>query len=300
MDMPYDPPKPSRRLLVISPTKNEEAYLEATIRSLVAQNLRPTRWVIVNDGSTDGTGTLADAAAAQHDWIQVLHRPTGVGRRVGPGVIDAFYAGLNTVELANYDYLCKLDADLEVPPQYFAELLRRFEADPRLGTASGKVYLVKDGRRIYERTSDEFSIGAAKLYRRQCFEEIGGFVHEVMWDGIDCHQCRMRGWKAVSYPEEALALHHPRPMGSSHLSIYHGRRRWGRGQYFMGTHPLYLLGIAAYRMAERPWILGGANILLGYLAASLRRDPRYTDANPDFRRFLHQWQLAELKRRIHG
>lgn len=299
MDMHNGPaPGPSRRILVVSPTKNEEEYLERTIRSMVDQTVRPTLWIIVDDGSDDRTGAIADAAAAAHPWIRVLHRPAGTQRRVGPGVIEALYAGFDTVRLADFDYVCKLDADLEFGPTYFEACLRRFEANPRLGTLSGKTHIPVGDRWVLERTGDEFSHGVAKLYRRECFEQIGGFVREVMWDGIDCHRCRMLGWEAASDPAPELAIKHLRQMGSSHQSIYHGRRRWGRGQYFMGTHPLYLLGISAYRMAERPWILGGLNILVGYVGAWWQGQRRYDD--PAFRRFLHAWQLAELKHRLLG
>ena len=285
---------PSRRLLVISPVKDEARFLQRTIDSLAAQQCRPTRWIIVDDGSSDETGAIADAAAAVHPWIEVLHRPAGTPRRVGPGVIEAFYAGLALANLGDYDYVCKLDGDLEFQPGYFAELFRRFETDPALGTASGKAYIPVGDRFVLERSGDEFSHGVAKLFRRECFEAIGGFVREVMWDGIDCHRCRMLGWKAASYPDDELAIRHLRQMGSSFRSVYHGRLRWGRGQYFMGTHPLYILGISGYRMLERPWIIGGLCILAGYVGSAVRRRPRYGDSA--FRRFLHSWQLQRLRR----
>jgi len=292
------PTVPGRRLLVVSPAKNEDEYLERTIESLAAQVLRPTLWIIVDDGSTDRTGALADGAAQRHEWIKVVHRPQATERRVGPGVIEAFYAGLETVDLAGYDYVCKLDADLVVPPRYFAELIRRFEANPRLGTASGKIYTPIGDKVLWERTSDDLSVGAAKLYRRECFNGIGGFVREVMWDGIDCHRCRMLGWQAASYPDPELSLCHLRLMGSSHQSIYHGRRRGGRGQYFMGTHPLYFLAIVGYRLADRPRVLGALHFLFGYLAAWWQGAARYDD--PAFRRHLRSWQLRELLRRLTG
>ena len=283
---------PSARLLVISPVKDEAEYLDRTIAAMTAQTHLPTRWIIVDDGSSDRTGEIADAAAAAHSWISVIHRPKGIKRRVGPGVVEAFYNGVEVAGLADYDYVCKLDGDLEFAPEYFELLLRRFEADPRLGTASGKCSVPVNGQLVAERTGDGFSHGVAKLYRRECFAEIGGFVREVMWDGIDCHRCRMLGWKAVSYPDSALAITHLRQMGSSYKSIYHGRVRWGRGQFFMGTHPIYLMGIALYRMAERPWILGGLCILFGYTAAWVTGHRRYGELA--FRRHLHKWQMSEL------
>ncbi len=289
---------PSPRLLVISPVKDEAEYLGRTIRCMEAQECRPTHWILVDDGSSDATGAIADEAARRHPWIEVLHRPPGTARRVGPGVIEAFYAGLALADLDDYDYVCKLDGDIEFAPGYFAELFRRFDADPRLGTLSGKAHIPVGGRFVLERTGDEFSHGVAKLYRVECFRAIGGFVRQVMWDGIDCHRCRMLGWKAGSTPDPDLKILHLRQMGSSFKSVYHGRMRWGRGQYFMGTHPLYLLGIAAYRALERPWLLGGLCLMAGYAGAWIKGMPRYDD--PDFRRFLHRWQLAELGHRLGG
>jgi glycosyltransferase involved in cell wall biosynthesis len=287
----------SPRILVISPAKDEAQYIERTIRTVIEQTHRPALWVIVDDGSTDDTGVIADRAAAEYPWIRVIHRAPGTGRRVGPGVVEAFYEGLNSADIREYDFVCKLDADIELQPDYFADLLERFAADPQLGTASGKCFIpVGDGWAL-ERSGDEFSHGVAKLYRRECFEAIGGFVREVMWDGIDCHRCRMLGWEARSFDDPALAIRHLRQMGSSFRSVYHGRLRWGRGQYFMGTHPGYLVAVAAYRMFERPWIAGGFCILAGYLQAYLRGTPRYDNDGP-FRAHLRRWQSRELSRRF--
>lgn len=289
----------SQRILVVTPAKDEAKYIERTIRSMAAQTHRPSLWIIVDDGSSDQTGEIAERAAQEHSWIKIVRRAKGTERRVGPGVIDAFYDGLRRVSLKDFDFVCKLDADIEFKPNYFADLMEQFAAHPRLGTASGKAYTpVETGpdperhKLVLERSRDDFSAGLAKLYRRECFEEIGGFVREVMWDGIDCHRCRQLGWLAVSYPNPELAITHLRLMGSSFRSIYHGRMRWGRGQYFMGTHPLYLLAISAYRMAERPWIIGGLCILLGYLGAWLCLAPRFEE--PEFRSHLRRWQLHEL------
>ena len=284
------------KLLIVSPVKDEAAYLDRTIRCLIAQTTRPDLWIIVNDGSSDDTGKIADHAASEHSWIRVLHRPPGTARRVGPGVIEAFYAGLESVNWREYDYICKLDGDLEFAATYFANLLEQFAADPRLGTISGKAHIPVGDRFVLERTGDEFSHGVAKLYRRECFEQIGGFVRAVMWDGIDCHRCRLFGWKAESRDDSLLAIRHLRQMGSSFRSVYHGRWRWGRGQHFMGTHPLYMVGISIYRVLERPWIVGGLCLMGGYLDAAIRRRPRYEDSA--FRTHLHRWQFAELSRRL--
>lgn len=259
---------------------------------MVAQTIRPTLWLIIDDGSKDDTVAIARRAADVHDWIRVHVREDRGKRRVGGGVVEAFDEGCSLVNLDDYDFVCKLDGDLAFEPTYFQRLFEKFAADPRLGTASGKSWLDIDGRLVPERTSDDFSQGQTKLYRVACFHEIGGFVREVMWDGIDCHRCRMLGWNARSFRDDELRFIHLRPMGSSFKSIYHGRLRWGRGQYFMGTHPLYALAITAYRMLERPYVIGGLLILAGYTGAALRRARRYED--PRFRRFLRTWQLSRL------
>jgi len=282
-----------RRLLVISPVRDEAAYLQATIDSMVAQTVRPTVWLIVDDGSADATPDIAAQAAARHDWIRLHRRADRGAREVGGGVIQAFNEGLAQFNLNEFDYICKLDGDLEFGPWCIEGLVEKFEADPELGTTSGKCFDKTSSGCVPLRTNDDFSLGACKFYRVTCFRQIGGFVPEVMWDGIDCHRCRMLGWKARSFPDEHLRVYEQRPMGSSHKSILHGRFRWGYGQYFMGTHPLYALAICAYRTCERPWIVGGLLILAGYLSGYLRGLPRYDDR--EFRRYLRRWQLARLR-----
>jgi hypothetical protein len=207
-------------------------------------------------------------------------------------VIEAFYAGLETVPLADYPYLCKLDLDLDLPPGYFEGLIARMEDNPRIGTCSGKPYMRRRGALVSERRGDEMSAGMTKFYRRDCFEAIGGFLREVMWDAIDCHKARQLGWIAVSWDDPELRFEHLRPMGSSQQSIYEGRRRHGRGQWFMGSDPLYYLATCVFRMAEPPFVLGGLAMLQGYLGAWLRGDRQLDD--PELVAFIRAWQRRAL------
>jgi len=281
------------RILIVTPARNEAQTIPHTIESMIAQTVRPTVWTIVDDGSTDDTAAIVARAAAEHTWITLVQRTDRGQRSVGPGVIEAFCAGLDRHDLDSFDYVCKLDGDLQFGPTYFERLLEKFDADPRLGTASGKCFDKTAAGFEELRTNDDFSLGACKFYRVPCFRDIGGFVRQVMWDGIDCHRCRMKGWKAASYRDDALKLYELRPMGTSDRSVFHGRFRWGRGQYFMGTHWLYAFAIAAYRTFERPFGIGGLCILAGYFAGMFRRDARYDD--PEFRRYLRRWQLSRLR-----
>lgn len=282
----------NRRYVLISPCRDEADFMRQTLDTVVAQSIRPVKWVVVDDGSTDASPEILAAYAGQHDWIQIVTRHDRGRRAVGPGVIDAFYAGYETINPDDYDYLCKLDLDLRLPPRYFETLMERMESDPRIATCSGKPYFEQNDALISERISDEHSIGASKFYRVERFKAIGGFVRQVMWDGIDCHRCRMKGWIACSWDEPELRFVHLRPMGSSQQGIYTGRMRHGFGQYFMGTGFVFMLASAVSRLGHKPYVLGSLAMLWGWVLSALQRKPRYDD--PEFRKFLRRYQWRAL------
>jgi glycosyltransferase involved in cell wall biosynthesis len=282
-----------RSYVLISPCRNEAAYMRRTLDAVVAQTVRPALWVIVDDGSNDDTPAILAEYAATHDWIKVVPKPDRGHRAVGPGVIEAFYAGYDTITPSDFTYLCKLDLDLDLPHGYFEELMKRMEADPRIASCSGKAYFEDaDGRMVSEHVSDDMSLGMTKFYRVTAFEALGGFVREVMWDGIDCHKARMLGWKAVSWDVPELRFNHLRPMGSSQTGIYTGRRRHGFGQYYMGTGLLFLLASAVNKMRQKPYVLGGLAIVQGYFGAMLRGAERHADA--ELRAFIRAYQRRAL------
>jgi poly-beta-1,6-N-acetyl-D-glucosamine synthase len=282
-----------RRYLLVSPCRDEADYMEQTLESVVAQSTRPTKWIIVDDGSTDRTPAILAEYARRYDWIEVVTRTDRGRRAVGPGVVDAFYAGLNTVDLNDFEYLCKLDLDLILPTTYFQRVIEQMEATPRLANFSGKAYLrEKDGRLTSERLGDENAVGQVKFYRVSAFKEIGGFVRQVSWDGIDGHMCRMKGWIAESKDLPELRFVHLRQMGSSQHSLWVGRMRWGFGKYFMGSAPYYVAAVALFRALEKPYVIGGWGILWGYLKAKLSRQSRFEDK--EFRKFLRRFELESL------
>ena len=266
--------------------------MRATLDSVIAQSVRPQKWIIVDDGSSDDSPAILAEYASAHDWIEVITRADRGRRAVGSGVMDAFYAGFETIDIDDYDFICKLDLDLKLPQRYFETLLQKMHSDPRLGTCSGKAYIHKNGDLVSERHGDETSIGASKFYRVACYREIGGFTREIMWDGIDCHQCRMHGWKACSFDEPELRFEHLRPMGSSQQSILNGRIRHGHGQYFMGTGLLWMLATAVYRIPEKPYVIGGLFILYGWIRSRLLNLPRYEAEG--FREFLRRYHRRAL------
>lgn len=313
----------ARRYCLITPCRDEAQFAQRTLDAIDAQSVKPARWVLVDDGSTDATPRILAAFAADRPWVTVITREDRGERKVGPGVIDTFYVGYDSIDPAEFAYVCKFDLDLDIGPRYFERLMELMEADARLGTVSGKPFfppevlrgqepptrealltLDAQGRRdalgagrgtafevsglVSEACGDEMSVGMTKFYRTRCFEQIGGFVRQVMWDGIDCHRCRMLGWKAGSVDEPELRFVHLRPMGSSHKGILTGRMRHGFGQAFMGTSLAYMTASAAFRTARPPLVVGGAAMWWGYVSSRLRRDARYDD--PCFRRFLRRYQ----------
>jgi poly-beta-1,6-N-acetyl-D-glucosamine synthase len=282
-----------RRYCLITPCRNEAQYIRSTLDSIVNQEILPACWVVIDDGSSDETPAIVEEYARKYDFIKLYRRQDRGRRAVGPGVVEAFYDGMMKVDLKDFDYVCKLDADLELPKTYFARLMVLMDQEPLLGNLSGKLFERReDGSLFEERTGDENAVGPAKFYRVACFQDIGGFVREVCWDGIDGHICRMRGWLARSVNDPLLQIIHLRPMGSSYKNIYVGRVRWGRGKYFMGSSWYYTLAVAAYRSIEPPWAAAGACILYGYVRAAIQGSTRYD--NMAYRRELRRYELESL------
>lgn len=280
--------------VIVSPCRNEADFMRNTLDSVVQQSVLPKLWVIVDDGSTDATAKILLEYEQKHPFIRVVTRKNRGHRSVGPGVIEAFYEGLDTVELQQFSFVCKLDLDLIMPERYFETLIDKMHENPRLGNCSGKPYFIEktSGKLISEGCGDENAIGASKFYRRECFDEIGGFVRQVMWDGIDGHRCRQLGWIAMSWDEPDIRFTHLRPMGSSQQNIVTGRIRHGFGQYFMGTGFTYMLVSGVYRMTKSPFLIGGLAMMWGYLKSWVKGVSRYEDE--DLSKFIRKYQWSCL------
>ena len=279
--------------VVVTPTRDEERTVERTIRSMIAQTVRPLRWVIVDDGSTDGTVSVVEKYLPDHDWIELVSRQNRGHRALGGGVVEAFDFGLERVLDLAWDYVVKLDADLEFPPEYFENLLRRFAENPRLGMASGKTFLVRDGVKSIEYCHDEHVRGPAKMYARETFEAIGGLEAVRGWDMIDETRAQMLGWETRSFLEEEII--HLRPIDARQSHVVRSRYEMGRLYWFLGYHWAYHV-VRSLRSAcqDYPIGIGGTMLLLGYLAAALSGAERY---DPDYVRFVQRKQLERMSLR---
>jgi biofilm PGA synthesis N-glycosyltransferase PgaC len=276
---------------VVSPTRDEEAYLPKTIESMAKQSIRPQAWVIVNDGSKDRTGQIADAAAQSHSWIRVCHRPDRGFRQAGGGVIDAFYAGLELLKGVEWSFLVKLDADLSFEGDYFERCLGRFASDPSLGVAGGTVCQQVGGQLQPEsRIDPAFHVrGATKIYRSECWRQIGGLIRNPGWDTVDELKANMLGWKTLTFPD--LTVLHHRFTGKAY-GTWNDWVKGGRGNYIAGYHPLFMLVKCGKRLFNRPLLLGGAGLLWGYFTAWMHRTPRVADE--DLIRYFQQQQMNRL------
>jgi glycosyltransferase involved in cell wall biosynthesis len=282
--------------VIITPARNEARYLRRTIVSVAAQTHRPAEWLIVDDGSSDDTAEIAHIAAAEHPWIRVIRMSDRGLRVVGAGVVEAFEAGLAARWHPATDFICKLDADIDLPPRYFETIVSYFQSDPTLGIASGSIVESVGDRLVELRHEPEMAFGAAKFWRRTCFEAIGGLERSVGWDGIDVYQAMRRGWRTMVLSDPALRMLHLRRMGTSHKSILHGCSRRGRALWYNRAHPVWVVGSAAYRTLDRPYGVAGLCVLFGYLAAACRRAPRINDR--EFGIFLRQWQMRKLRNAV--
>lgn len=280
-------------LTIISPVRDEAKYVRHTLDAMLAQTVLPQEWLFVDDGSTDDTRAIIESYAARNPWIRVISRDDRGFRQLGSGVIAAFNFGRERLANAEYRYIGKLDGDMSFTPRYLELMLARLQDDSKLAAVSGKVFRPEGTGFVEEFIIDEMVAGQFKLYRREAFDDIGGFTQTILWDGIDIHRCRMKGYRTLSFHDPEARLIHHRLMGSSDANVFKGRVRLGRGIWFMGYHPLYAVASGLFRMHERPYVIGGLTIIAGYLYAAVRGDVRYEDDN--FVRDLRSWQLQQLK-----
>ena len=281
------------RCVLITPARNEAAFIEKTIQSVVSQTVLPIRWVIVNDGSTDGTARIIGRYAALHDWIEVVDMPERRDRSFAAKV-HSFNAGYQKVKALDHQIVGNLDADISFDKDFLEFLLGRFKDDSGLGVA-GTIFREEGG---YSSATDSFEgqthvSGQCQLFRRECFEAIGGYVpHKAGGiDWIAVATARMRGWKTRSFREKSF-FHH-RSLGTAERGRLASAFSYGEKDYYLGGHPLWELFRVAYRMSKRPYAVEGLAVGSGYLWAAMRRISR--PVSPELVRFHRREQMRKLR-----
>lgn len=296
----------SKRYVVVSPVRNEAEHLGKTLRSMIHQTLRPAQWILVNDGSTDGTAEMIDQFAAEHPWIVAVHRSSrdraGQAEKSAGGAdpkrgkrareakeIEAFYHGYERLSAADWDFVVKLDGDVGFDPGYFESCLAEFAADPALGIGGGVIcHVGKNGLEV-EATPSFHVRGATKIYRRECWEQIGGVLRGAAWDTADEVKANQLGWNTRSFAD--LKVIHYRFTGAAN-GWWQNAVKNGVWSYIAGYHPLFMLFRCAKRLFRRPYGIGGIGLLTGFVLGYVRRIPQIEDRGAI--NFLRKQQMRRL------
>jgi biofilm PGA synthesis N-glycosyltransferase PgaC len=277
------------KYVVITPVRDEEAYLRLTIESIVEQTIRPVEYVVVNDGSKDKTGEIIEEYARQYSWIRAVHREDRGFRKWGAGIIEAFYDGFRALTCTDWEFMAKFDGDLSFGPDYFAGMFDKFRQNPRLGIGGGFLYHVEDGQTTLEGHPTFHVRGGAKLYRRACWDGIGGLWVGPGSDTVDEVKANMLNWQTQSFRD--LQIQHHRWTGAAY-GRWGGIVKNGKTDYVSGYHPLFVAAKSVSRLWKRPYVVGSVALSYGYLCAFMQKTPRVND--PLLIRYLQQQQLAKL------
>jgi biofilm PGA synthesis N-glycosyltransferase PgaC len=277
--------RPTPRIALITPLRDEEGYIEAMIESIVAQTVRPSKWLIVDDGSTDKTPVIVRRYCEQVGFIELLQLPPRTERR--PGGEGAIASALNSIDLREFDFLARFDADLLFKSDYFERILAKFVENPRLGIAGGGLYIDRNGSMIPELAPEYHVRGALKMYRRECFNELGGLATHIGWDTIDEVSAWSHGWKTRSFMEIRVIHRRPTGEGIQAARIYRER---GRAEYLTWSHPVFVT-LKAARMA-RTNLRNAISFMSGFLSCYRQGQTRLQ--SPAFRRTRRRQQIHRM------
>ena len=277
------------RYVIITPVRDEARFIEQTIISVRRQTVQPTEWVIVDDGSTDGTGSLAEREATGAPWIHVVHRRNRGFRKAGGGVMEAFRDGYQRLRCSDWDFIVKLDGDLTLPVDYFEQCFEYFDRDPKLGIGGGVISHSRHGVWQVEKNPRFHVRGATKIYRKECWRDIGELWIAPGWDTIDEVKANMLGWKTYSFGE--LQLRHHRLTGSAE-GLLRDRIKHGVACYVAGYHPIFVVASCLRRIGQKPYCAGSVAMLYGFMKGYWVRTGRVND--PQMIAYLRSQQLRRL------
>jgi biofilm PGA synthesis N-glycosyltransferase PgaC len=278
--------------VLITPARDEGKFIESTIQSVVAQTVRPKKWVIVNDGSTDNTAEIVKKYAMQHPWIELVQMPARQHRNFA-GKVHAFNAGYARVQDVEFDAIASLDADITFDHEYFAFLLGKLVEDRGYGLVGTP--FIEDSSETYDYryVNIEHVSGACQLFRRECFQDIGGYIpiEGGCIDHIAVVTSRMKGWKTRTFTEKAC--YHHRAMGTAQRSVIAARFRCGRKDYAVGNHPVWEVFRGLYQLTKKPYLVGGLAVLSGYVWSYVERRKR--PASKELIMFQRAEQMQRLR-----
>jgi glycosyltransferase involved in cell wall biosynthesis len=281
------------KYVIVTPAHNEADFIERTIVSMQAQTVRPLRWVIVNDASTDATGEIVRGYCERNSFMRLVNVERPAGRHFG-NKAQAFKRGQAQVRDEKHAYIGNLDADISLEPNYYENILREFDKDPKLGIAGGIVFTKIGNQFVTSDRALDSVAGAVQLFRRECFDQIGGYP-VLSQGGIDAAAeitARMKGWKVQKLPEHRVLEY--RRTGTAAMGPLKSRMKEGRHYHSLGYGALFYFLRCVYRVRDRPVIMGSVAGLAGYLEGVLRRQPVVLP--PETVRYLRGEQREKLKR----
>jgi len=279
--------------VLVTAARNEEAYIERTIQSVVAQTVLPLRWVIVSDGSTDRTDEIVKRYADRYDYIEYLRLESNAKRDFASQVYGQ-HAGAERLRSLDYELIGMLDADITVEPDYYERILREFRRDPELGLAGGVLFDLRRGKWVRQRVTLSLNVsGPVQMFRRECFEAIGGYVplEKGGQDAVAEVMVRMHGWQVRSFDD--IQVLHYRPTGTEGRSMYRAQFLSGSEEYLLGYHPLFLAAKCLRRVGEKPYVLGSLLRLCGYCCSWWQQEQRRV--TPEFIAYLRREQMQRIR-----
>lgn len=284
-----------QKYVIISPVRNEEEYIEITIKSIIHQTILPTQWIIVNDGSKDRTLEIIEPYLIEYPWIKLINVADRGYYLPGKGVVETFYKGYDLIDFINWDFIVKLDCDLEFEPDYFKNLMAEFDKNPKLGIASGCTYIPKNESFIREDVMKDHPVGPSKVYKKQCWESMNGLKPVPGWDLADLLKAQMNGWETRCFYD--LQIKHYRLTGSRRKGIWAPKHLQGRFEYRQGYNFYYTLLKALNNILLKPAIIGSIGKITGYIYAFLNKEEYLFEK--EMRSFLRKKQkrliLSKLK-----
>lgn len=287
----------SKYYAIITPACNEIAYIRYTLDSVIAQTLPPAQWIIVDDGSTDCTADVVHGYAKKHPWIKLVKNTPHEAKRQGGGkVVRAFMRGYQALDVMDFEFIVKLDADLTLPPNYFEEISRAYELEPAIGMCGGYLSELSNGVWKKDKVASYHLRGAIKAYRKKCFEEIGGIRPVDNWDFLDEMTAIYSGWSVKILP---LEVRHHRP--TSTLINKGLKFSFKMGQiYYKDGYDLFLLALRCmpYGLGTKPYLLSSAALILGFLASCLAKPEK--DVNAGLEKFIRKFQYTRIKKYFQG
>lgn len=272
---------------LVTPVRDEEQYIGAMIESLLKQEILPKRWIIVDDGSTDRTPEIVDSFARLNPFLELIRLPAREHR--APGGESAITHAFDRLSFSEYDFLARFDADLVFESDYIARILGEFNTDPTLGIAGGGLYIEKDGCVQLETVPEYHVRGALKMYRRECFEQIGGITTRIGWDTIDEVYAWTKGWKTRSFFSYGVIHRRPTGEGIRASHIYWQR---GKAEYYTWSDPVFVLGKAMKIAHSCHSLTKPASFLAGFISCYMNADERLQD--PKFVRARRTQQLRRI------